>query len=507
LLVLVVGFAVTLAASRATGPAFDEEARFGAIRHATDVARAVTRSGPSALLSPGVQGIYGELQPFGVLPALVSGWLGEVLAQVGADRLVASRLGWLMWTGAAPGALFWLVEAFGGPSTGVLGACLLLGMPRWTHAAAAAREPAVVASIWLAVLCAYVRSLPPRAAERRSGGRRRFRCWGPVFGALLGCGLSTNLATLGVIPLIVAHYSLVRGRTWKLWKRGILPVPSALLWAIGITPLVVLATSPTLWEGGASHVAGWLLSPLAPTIEGTAFRGRLIGAPRDVPLEYAGVWLLLTTPVVVLALGIAGMAFLAGSVVRERRTGAASLGVLVWITVVAVVLGPVVTPVVLTRFPPRVELALPFVATAAAVPLVRLATRFVGARWRGCALLAAGIVLAVWGLWNVPTASASFGLLAGGTRGAVRSGTFFVGDGSEVAVLAPALDRLGEPRLAIDTHDVPRGYFGLLNQAGRLRAHVDVPRAGGYGIARGAKDEAVAVVSRDGAVLWSLTRR
>jgi hypothetical protein len=506
LLVCLGGIAVTLVLSHATGPTFDEEARFGAVRRATEVARAVTKSGPLALLSPQAQSIYGDLRPFGVLPGLLSGWLGEVLARAGADRLIGSRLGWLLWTGAAPGALFLLVEALEGARAGVLAACALLAIPRWNHAAAAAREPAVVASIWLAVLCAYVRSLPPTPTERRSGVRRRFRCWGPLFAVLLGLGLSTDLATLGVIPLVVIHYSLHRGRTWKLWRRGILPVPSALLWAIGITPIVLLLTSPALWQGGAAQIAGWLLSPLAPTIEATLFRGRLVFAPRDIPLGYAGLWVLLTTPAVLIALGAGGAGMLAWSAVRARRTGAASLGVLVWTILVAVLVGPAVTPVVLTRFPPRVETMLPFIAAASAFALVRVATRFVGKRWVATALSATGLLLVASGIWDVGTASASFGLLAGGTRGALRSGTLFVGDGSEVAALAPALDRLGESRLAIDAPEVPRSYFGLLNETGRLRAHVDA-RAGGYTVKRGPQDSAMAAVARDGAVLWSLAKK
>jgi len=514
ILVLFLGFALTVAASSVTGPTFDEERRLAAVRRATELVRAVSDFGPRSLGSSSAEAIYDEIQPFGPLPAVISGWFGEVLGAAHVlDRLVAARLGWLLLTGCCPGAVYFLAARSKGPRVAALSACMLFSMPRWVHAAAAAREPAVVASIWTILLALSVHASPPSLEERRRGVAGPFRGAAVAFAVAVGIGLSTSLATLWVLPIIVAHALVARhGGLARAVRQGVLPLPFALLAMIVVSPVVMVAVTPTLWQGGGAHAAEWLLSPLAPTIEPLLYRGGPVVSPRDVPGGYALRWLVATTPGLVLALALLGAGVVAADFWARRaqhRRDDAALGSLLSIGIVSVVFGPAVTPVVLTRFPPRVEGALPFVAIAAAITVDRGLSRALGPAKSVFGVLAAALLFASYGLTSVPTASASFGLFGGGTARAVEGRMWTVGDGSEVSALASAIDKLGVPAVALDAPDVPHGYWSVLERAKRLGTRVEPGRSGGQTLTlnRGPQPNAVATVSRDGATLWSLSRR
>jgi hypothetical protein len=512
LLVLFSGLALTIAASAATGPCFDEERRIAAARHATELARAVGDFGPSAFGSSSAQGIYSELSSFGVIAGLVSGWLGEVLARAHVlDGLTASRFGWLLITGLAPGAVYLIVEVSRGPRVAALAACLLVGMPRWMHAAGAAREPAVVTSLWLLVLAAYVRSLPPPPQERRAGRHSRPTGASLLFALVLALGVATDLATLWVLPLVVLHYfSLLPRRTWAAFRRGRAPLPGAFLWAIVVSPPVLVIASPALWQGGAAIAATWLFAPLAPTVEPVIYGGPVV-CFRDVPPVYGPHFLAATVPVAMLLLSLGGAVVLSRDALAARKGGRPrdprALGRLCLFVALAVLVGPIVTPRVLTLFPPRLELFLPIVAIVGAVGLERLATRVVGNRRASWVALGSGLLAMSAGLAGLPTASAAFNVFSRGTKGAIASRTWTAGDGSEVAALAPAIDALGARRLSVQSSEVPRSYWALLSQIGRLRTRVEGARgAGDLVVTRGRSPGAIATVERGGATLWSLTR-
>lgn len=513
LFVLFSGLVLTVAASVATGPCFDEERRIAAARHATDLARAVGDFGPSAFVSSSARGVYSDLSSFGVIAGLLSGWLGEILARAHVlDGLTASRFGWLLITGLAPGAVYFIVEGSRGAPVAALAACLLVGMPRWMHAAGAAREPAVVASIWLVVLAAYLRSLPLSRQERR-GGRRSRRGWASFLFALsLGLGVATDLATLWVLPLVVLHhFSAYPRRTWAAFRRGRAPMPGAFLFAIAISPLVLVLANPALWQGGAAIGATWLFAPLAPTIEPVVYGGPVVSF-RDVPPGYGPHFLAATVPVAMLLLSIGGAVVWSRDALAVRRGTRArdprGLGLLCLFVALAVLFGPMVTPRVFTLFPPRVELLLPIVAIAGAVGLERLATRVVGNRRAAWAVLGSGLLAMSAGLPGLPSASAAFNVLSRGTKGAIASRKWTVGDGSEVGALASAIDALGARHLSVQSSEVPRSYWALLSQVGRLRTRLDGARGpGDVVVTRGPSPGAIATVERGGATLWSLTRR
>jgi hypothetical protein len=78
------------------------------------------------------------------------------------------------------------------------------------------------------------------------------------------------------------------------------------------------------------------------------------------------------------------------------------------------------------------------------------------------------------GCVRLSTAGASFSLTVGGTRGAMAGKTWPVGDGSELAVLARAIDKLRLPGVSLRASDVPKNYFAVLSSLGRLTTRVEL---------------------------------
>ncbi len=509
-LVAIGGLFVTFAASRVTGPAFDEIRRIEGAHRAVDLARAVSDFGPGALVSSSAEAIYDVLAPHGVLPGVLSGWLGEVFRRLGiVDRLTATRFGWLLITGLAPLWLYFIVGKSRGSRLGALSAAFLVATPRWLHGAGTARDGAVLGSIWLCLLALYVRSLPEPASGDE--GKRRAAQNAVLFAVALGISTSVSFATLWVLPLIVAHFWLLhREAALRSFRAGRALVPAAFLWALLLCPGIVLATTPQLWRGNAGQTVDWLFAPLAPSVDPIEYRGAPVTL-EAVPRFYGLHWFFATTPVLLLAFALGGAFLLVRGALVGRGTSRSpdpeGLGLLACVAAAAFVLGLPLTPNVLLRFPPRVEAALPLVAAASAVGFDAVATRIVGAGRRGRVEVASALALLSLCLVGLPTAGASFGLLGGGPRPPVRASAFAIGDGSEVAALAPAIDGLGAPRLAIDAPDVPRNYWAVLSGVGRLRTRVESAPQAPLAVLRGTTAGAVATVTRWGVPLWSLVRR
>jgi hypothetical protein len=413
----------------------------------------------------------------------------------------------------APLLLFWLVERVEGARVALFGAVALLASSRWLHALGTASADAMVAALWLAVLAPYVRSLPRADCTTAQPGRRA--AWAAASACALGFGLAVTLATLWVVPILLVHASFVYRRPLRrALRRGRLPVPVLFLWALLTGPLALLLAQPMVW-GGPARAAKWLTSPVGAETAPALYRGDLISAPPWPPL--LGVdYLMGTVPLVTLALAVVGIGVLlrgrGGPMSCERRPlgrtarrRGAWLGLLIALGVTVAVLGPVLTPPALTRFPPRIDAALPFVAILAGIGLERVGHGVVDARWRGWIVTTIGAWLAFDAARELPTAAASFNPLAGGTPHVVQTNAYDARDGSELAPLARAIDALGKERLRLDAPEVAGGYFKTLRRLRRLETDVDVRAGRGeYRIVRGTADGALATSSHGGAVLWSL---
>lgn len=373
--VLLVGLAVTFALSATTGLSPDEARRVQAIEHARSLPRAVADTGLGATVSWAAQGLYRELMPFGVWPSLLSVWASEL---AGATRppgsLIAHRFGWLLILGLAPGALYHLVEGRSGPRVAVLTAFLPFAMPGWAKGVGTASEAAIVGTLWLVLGALYV-----GARQRRPAGHLAGRLANFAFGVAVPACATANLAALWVLPPIVAH-SLVAERSANGLGRGQVKLPFGFVWCLVLAPLVVAISAPQVWRGGAVAVAEWLFAPLSPTVDAAATPGRVVSVDR-IPLGHAFEVLGTTTPIPLLVAALVGALLHAWqsaryrSAIARKETGGGYF--LAASVLLGFALGPLVTPRVFLRFPPRVEAALPFLAAFAAIGVNEMANRAV----------------------------------------------------------------------------------------------------------------------------------
>jgi hypothetical protein len=156
-----------------------------------------------------------------------------------------------------------------------------------------------------------------------------------------------------------------------------------------------------------------------------------------------------------------------------------------------------------------VELALPFLALATTVGLERINGWIGGAAARaGIAMVCGAWLLAAW--VGVRALGSYFSPLVGGPGRVLASRALPVGDGSELALLAPTIDALGRPQVSVAADPaLPPSYFVALRELGRVRtAIVIVPRGrpAEFTLARGGAEGSVGRVEAGGAVLWALSR-
>jgi hypothetical protein len=187
---------------------------------------------------------------------------------------------------------------------------------------------------------------------------------------------------------------------------------------------------------------------------------------------------------------------------RDRE----ALGAWVVVGLFGTLVLPGLVPMPLLVFPPRADCALPFIAVAAALGIEacsRVAVRTARVAWINAAVVAAVLALT---LRAPATLGAYYDALLGGPRAVSAARLFTVGDGSEIAAIAPALDALGSD-VSLQAREIPEEYWDVLRAAGRMRATV---RSGAeYILERGAAESAqrIATVQRSGALLWTLARR
>jgi hypothetical protein len=504
-LVLAVGLGLFLLASRVTAPASDELGTISAIERATGIVTKVAARGPAVLTLPEIRV---ELESGVHAWVLLGAWCKLSIGRMGlVDPLSAMRLPWLALGALAALGVFGMLRRAHGTLVGALGAAWLMALPPFVHGIVVMREGALVAAFHVLVLACQVQSL---------GGGRRALGWAGLGALALGAGSAVSLATLSVIPVLLAHFWLSRGRTTlRLARRGRLPVPPLVLFGLALGPIAYLALSPALWKATPAVVARVVLAPLGPTVTPAPFAGTVVHK-LPVPGGYWASWLVQSLPVAALVAALLGVGaavhhglarrFASGRLRPPRDRHA--LGLLGALGLFGLPLAAALQPSVLVRFPPRVELALPYVALLAASGLCELATRFARPALGRATAIATVLVAMIPAHVKPATASLAFSPLTGGPARIQRTRALPFGDGSEVGALVPAIDALGQSELSLDLPpELSPELFRVLASAGRMKTRI-VPRHGSatHAIERGAsaRGSLLGEARRDGAVAFTL---
>lgn len=506
--------------STRTGPAFEELARLRAVGAATGLVKTAAAHGIASLGSTSAHGMYDAFGGEGTLMVLLGAWSQLSIGRIGLlGPLESARLPWLVLAALAPLMLYAIARPSLGRRVALLAALLLAFTPRWLHDCVVGAKAAPLACVWLIVLAAYIQSLGP-ARERSGEGSKYTLLWSVLTACAFGFGVAVSLATLWLLAIVAVHFWIARAQsTRRLAPQGRLPVPAFALFALALVPGVLLALNPALWGLDVIQIAHWLLAPLDPSVHATLYAGAMVDSP-PVPLGYAPLWLITSLPAVVLVCAAAGIGLVlhrglarifARGPLRPPRDRHA-IGALALIGLVFGAIGPALTPAILTVFPPRVALALPFVALLAAIGLDRAARFAFDHRLRVWSPAIVVAVVAFLALFAPATDSASYDVLLGGARSAVARRVFQVGDGSELGALARRIDDLGKSQLTLLAPRVPPGVWNTLRDSGRLRTAIvtaSIQRPHQLVLERGKASggKVVAAVRRDGAPIWAIVQR
>ena len=211
----------------------------------------------------------------------------------------------------------WAVAAWG-LAEGVLAALLTLCLPRALFHAGLACFDGPIASLWLATLYCYWRSLS------------RW-WWAPIAGVVWGLALATKHNAL-LLPFAIApHFAWVvtrqayattaagRVRWLRALGRGLAArwyVPTAL---VVLGPLVLIAVWPWLWFDTVAHIRAWLTFHLRHVHYNFEYLGDNLNHP-PFPWHVALVTTLVTVPAGTLAAAALGLGVHARAWWRARAT-------------------------------------------------------------------------------------------------------------------------------------------------------------------------------------------
>lgn len=495
-------FAATLVllllVSRATGPAFDELGRLDDVHALQQTVLTIASEGPAALGRAETQAALSRLGPeTSRLLALAGAWSVLSVGRVGLlDPLTSTRLPWLIAVAAAPALLFAWVRRGRSRTCALSAGALLAVLPTFVHGAAVARTSLLSMTSWLAILAACAAARRARAQHRRR--RMALVALAVVVSAAMQCGASWALG------LATLHAWLADWRgTLRSLRAGRLTLPSDVIVGLIAAPIGWFLLSPERWGATTVEIVRAALAPLGPSLSPAEFAGRIVREP-PVPAAFGGVWLACATPLAVTLAAGAGVLVIAHRALARRFASGrlrpprdhAALGVWVTAGLGVALLGPALSPAPLVVFPPRIEIALPFVAIAAALGAVHASRRWFG---RGGVVPAVVIVVVTaFSLRSPATLGAAYdGLL--GPRAIQSSALLPLGDGSELTRLASAATALD-----VENAQVPAGYWEALRCVG-IAATIEPDSAAPCALVRGGDPRpALARVERSGAVLWSI---
>jgi 4-amino-4-deoxy-L-arabinose transferase-like glycosyltransferase len=249
---------------------------------------------------------FAREEPHGHPPCYaLLGLVGDVLAPSWKD-LPRARLGPILLFSFTAGAIFWFVAARWGLWSAVLAAGSWTFQPNLFGHGHYAAYDAVLASLWVLAILAFVQATEPQTSPRPLAARW---AWTAAFGLILGCAFATKL-TGWFLPLPFLG--------WAIWYRS-RPAFQTLLFGLAVGTLVLFLLMPPWWSAPLDGVVRFFDSNLNrdKTIPiSVQFLHRIYETPKhSLPWYNTLVWTVLVTPVSFLALGVLG--FIA-AVARRR---------------------------------------------------------------------------------------------------------------------------------------------------------------------------------------------
>ncbi|HZW33592.1 MAG TPA: glycosyltransferase family 39 protein, partial [Isosphaeraceae bacterium] len=351
---------------------------------------------------------FSRAEPHGHPPfyALL-GLAGWRLSHRGLAPLAAYRFGPMLLTAATVGVIDFHLARRRGRWAGAVAAVLFLAMPRtWAHAHYAHYDMPMTC-LWLLAQVAFVASLDsPR--------------WALPLGVVLGLGAGTKFTGWwAVVPALawVAWFEVWPGSTHPGRTR---PGLKALTRALPLAGLTLYAIQPPWWVEPVAGPIRFLASNLSRATTqplATLYLGKIYAF--SLPWHNTIVLTAVTTPVLVLALGLIGIA---AGLAGRRRQPWALIWPLSWLTLMIVRALPIAPG------HDGIRLFLPSVASLAVLAglgVAWLADRFGSGRGRLIAPLIAAAALAECLLGTVrtyPYTDSYFNSAVGGLQGAERAG-------------------------------------------------------------------------------------
>jgi hypothetical protein len=211
-----------------------------------------------------------------------------LLSEISAFRLP----GWL-FAGLAVALLYLFGARIESPGAGLFAGLLYLTIPRLFFHGQLACFDSPMATMWLATVYAYYRSL-----ERAR--------WGIAAGLIFGLALATKHNAWFVPAALLLHYVITVWPDVSLRPFHPPRVPLVFVAMALLGPLVFLAHWPWMWWSTAQHLRGYLAFHLHHSYYNIEYLGTNLGEP-PLPASYPFVMTLFTVPTVTLLLALAGL--------------------------------------------------------------------------------------------------------------------------------------------------------------------------------------------------------
>jgi hypothetical protein len=468
-----------------TGPAAGELVHWNAARSIGEWIERVIHGTGKFRDHVGRDAVLGALPDHGSLQAWISGLLWQLSFKRHRllSELFALRAGDVLLSALSLPLVYVLVRKAFGRRIALLSSAFFFLCPRLFHELALAGGQGPVVFAWLLVLASFV-------AWQRSPTIVRMLLSGVCF----GLGLAISPSTFALLPILVAASQWsARSEFRSNLATGRLPIPAPIVLMPALGGALWFALKPWLWHQASERLRLVFSDWISPIVASSLYQGQRITA-LPVPKWQSAVTSALSLPTLTAAFAFVGLVWLvyrswfrrfsrfnSAAVVAFNSTRSSTLVALALIATFAI-LWPAVSPDVLTFYPARWILVMPFVACLSAVGF-NFALRVLDKLfpwhlnlWRQVIVAAYAFVvlasLTYQAFRNPSTQVAAFPSLFGGAKSVSRSGILAVHDASIAKAIGPAIDSLGRPNVTIYSPDIPSDVWDALRQRGMLRTSV-----------------------------------